>query len=544
MYKSKFMKFFSLAVSAGLLLAACGPAASSGGGGGEFVFAQSADAGSLDPALETSANSLAPATHIYEGLTDFEPGSTTPVPKLATSWEASDDGLEWTFHLRDGVTFQDGTPFNADAVVFNFERWWDDANQYHNGDFIYWDYMFQGFKSAGTSVVADVQKVDDMTVKLVLSRPNASLLNTLAMENFRFASPTAVMAQGDAYGTAEGHAVGTGPFMVEDWVKDDHITLARYDGYWGDKPTLDKITFRVIPDSSAAFLALQAGEIDGISEWSSPTSDEVETAKSDPNLQVVYNPAFNVGYLGINQGKEWLQNKNVRLAIAHAIDTQAIIDSFYASDGQAATQFLPPSLWGYNDSVTGYAFDPEMAKQYLQDAIDEGVQIPDPVIFYVMPTPRVYFPQPIPTGELIQSQLADIGLNTEIQSPAWPSPYLDDLQSDGTKADIFLLGWGGDNGDPDNFLCVFFCGGDTQFQNDGNGGGVAPDADIAQLLQNAVSETDFATRESMYQQADQMIFDAVLGVPIAHRTAPTLLRANVKGYVPSPIREVLTYLTK
>lgn len=511
-----------------------------------LIFVQGSDAGTLDPAIETSANSLQPIYHIYEGLTDFEPGSTTPTPRLATSWEASDDGLEWTFHLREGVTFTDGTPFDADAVVFNFERWWDTENPYNLGadQFIYWDYMFQGFKGSETSVLAGVEKVDDMTVKLILSRPNASLLNTLAMENFRFASPAAIMEQGENYATAEGLAVATGPFKVEEWVKEDHLTLVRNEDYWGEKPTLERITFRVIPDTSAAFLALQAGEVDMITEWASPGPDQLAEAEADPNIQVLYNPGLNVGYLGLNQGKEWLQNMNVRLAIAHAIDKEGIVAALNPDNAEPAKEFQPPSLWGYNESIEDYAYDPTMAADYLQQAIDEGVEIPDPVIFYVMPNPRLYFPQPQQLGELIQAQLAEIGINAEIQSPAWPDPYLADLQEDGTKADIFLLGWGGDNGDPDNFLCVFFCGGDTQFNNDGAGGGVAPDEEIAQLLRDAVAETDFDTREAMYQQANQMLHDRVISVPLQHIEAPTLARANIEGYVPSPVREVLTYLVK
>jgi peptide/nickel transport system substrate-binding protein len=509
-----------------------------------LVFAQSADAGTLDPALETSANSLAPATHILEGLTDFEPGTTTPVPALATGWEASDDGLEWTFFLREGVTFHDGTPFNADAVIFNFERWWDTDNPYNLGadQFIYWDYMFQGFKGDENGVVADIQKVDDYTVKLILNRPNASLLNTLAMENFRFASPAAVQEQGDIYGTAEGKAVGTGAFMVEEWVKEDHITLARYDDYWGEAPKLDKIIYRVIPDTSAAFLALQSGDVDVLSLWASPGPDDIEAAKNDPNLQVVYNPAFNVGYLGLNLGKEWLQNKNARLAIAHAIDKQAIIDAIYPGDAEPAKEFQPPSLWGFNNSIEDYPYDPELAKEYLQAAVDEGVVIPDPATFYVMPVSRAYYPQPQPTGELMQAMLAEIGINAEILSPAWPDPYLSDLEEDGTKHDLFMLGWVGDNGDPDNFLCVFFCGGDTSFNNDGAGGGLPPDEEIAQLLRDAVAETDFDSREAMYEQVNQLLHDRVISVPIVHRTPPTILRAEVTGYVPSPVREVLTYL--
>ncbi len=514
--------------------------------GETLVFAQSADAGSLDPSVETSANSLAPASHIYQGFTDFEPGSTTPIPILASEWEASEDGLEWTFKLREGVTFHDGTPFNADAVIYNFERWWDTEHPNHLGadKFIYWGYMFQGFKGDDGSVVSAIEKVDNMTVKLTLSVPNASLLNTLAMENFRFSSPTAIEAAGEDYGTVEAFGVGTGAFMVEDWVKEDHLTLARYDGYWGEMPSLAKIEYRVIPDTTAAFLALQAGDIDMLSLWASPGPDDIAVALEDPNLAVVYNPAFNVGYLGFNHANEWLQNENVRLAIAHAIDKQAIIDSLYPGDAETASQFQPPSLWGYNEEIVDYPYDPDMAMQYLQAAIDEGVEIPDPVSFYVMPVSRAYYPQPQPTGEFIQAYLSEIGINAEIQSPAWPSPYLDDLQSDGTKHDLYMLGWVGDNGDPDNFLCVFFCGTVTTMNNDGQGVPAAPDAEIAEILTNAVAEIDFETRKAMYEEANKLIHDRIIGVPVVHRTPPTLMRSNIEGYVPSPVREVLTYLTK
>ncbi len=379
--------------------------------------------------------------------------------------------------------------------------------------------------------MAGVEKVDDLTVKLILSRPNASLLNTLTMENFRFASPAAVQEQGENYGTAEGLAVGTGPFMVTEWVKEDHITLGRFEDYWGEAPTLDEIVYRVIArcfgandGNDAGFLALQAGEVDVISLWASPGPDQIIQAQADPNIQVVLNPAFNVGYLGLNHGKEWLQNENVRLAIAHAIDKQAIIDAFYPGDAEPAKEFLPPSLWGYNEAIEDYPYDP--------------------AIFYVMPVSRAYYPQPQQTGEFIQAQLAEIGINTEIQSPAWPDPYLSDLEEDGTKHDLFMLGWVGDNGDPDNFLCVFFCGGDTTFNNDGQGGGLPPDEEIAQLLRDAVAETDFETRKAMYEQANQLLHDRIISVPIVHRTPPTILRANVEGYVPSPVREMLTYLVK
>ena len=511
-----------------------------------ITFAQSADAGTLDPANQTSANSLAPASHIYEGLIGFTDGTTETIPALATSWDVSDDKLEWTFHLREDVKFHDGTDFDADAVVFNFERWWDLDNEFNQGadQFIYWGYMFQGFKGEETSVVQGIEKIDDFTVKLTLAQPNASLLNTLTMENFRFASPTAVREQGDNYGTAEGLAIGTGPLMVDEWVQEDHITLARFDDYWGDAATPDKVIYQVIPDTSAAFLALQAGDIDGLSMWASPSPDDIEAAKSDPNLQVLYNPGLNVGYLGLNVGKEWLQNLDIRTAISHAIDKQAIIDAIYPGDAVPASQFEPESLWGYNSGITDRAYDPDLAMELLDKAVAEGVEIPDPAIFYVMPVSRAYYPDPAAIGELIQAQLAAVGINTEIRSPAWPNPYLSDLQADGTIHDLFMLGWVGDNGDPDNFLCVFFCGGDTTFNNDGSGGGAPPDEEIAALLRDAVAETDFDTRKAMYEEINQMIFDRVISVPVVTRTPPTLFRSDVSGYVPSPVRELLTYLEK
>ena len=512
-----------------------------------LTFAQSADAGTLDPPNQTSANSLAPASHIYEGFVTFEPGTTNPVPALATSWEISDDGLEWIWHLREGVKFHDGTDFDADAVVYNFERWWDLDHPYNQGtdQFLYWGWMWEGRKQDGTdSVLASIEAVDDLTVKMMLNRPNASLLNTLTMENFRFASPAAIEEQGDNYGTAEGEAIGTGAFMVDEWLQEDSITLARYDDYWGDAPTLDKIVYRVIPDTSAAFLALQAGDIDVLSMWASPSPDDIDVAKSDPNLEVAYNPGFNVGYLGINHDKEWLQNLNTRLAIAHAIDKQAIIDAIYPGDAIPNSQHVPQSLFGYNDSIVDYPYDVDKAKEFLQTAIDEGVEIPDPVIFYVMPVSRAYYPDPAAIGELMQAQLAELGINAEIQSPAWPDPYLTDLQTDGTKHDLFMLGWVGDNGDPDNFLCSFFCGGDTTFNNDGAGGGAPPDEEIRALLRDAVAETDFDTRVAMYEEINQMLFDRVISVAVVTRTPPTLLRSDVSGYVPSPVREMLTYMDK
>lgn len=513
-----------------------------------LVFAHPADASKLDPSDITDGESLLVTWHLYDGLTRYKRGTTEVEPALATSWEVSDDGLEWVFHLREGVTFHDGEAFNADAVVWNFERWFDEANPSHFEDweFAYWADMFQGFKDQdkdddGTpdSFLVAVDKVDDQTVKLTLRRPNAPLLQTLAMGNFGFSSPAAVMAAGDSYGTPDGApiAAGTGPYMVREWVPGDHITVDSFPGYWGDSPPMPTIVFRVIPENAARFLAARNGEIDGMNQVN---PEDIATAEGDENVKITFEPANNVGYLGFNQAHAPWGNTDCREAVAHAIDKQGITESLYAGDAEAAKEMMPPSLWGYNDEIQDYAFDLDAAKESLDACLAEET-MPDEVVFYVPPIPRFYFPKPAELGEVIQSSLAQIGINTKIQSPEW-SKWLSEVRSG--QEDIFLLGWGGDNGDPDNFLCVFFCGGDGAWNSAPDGTALPPNEGLNDLLREAATLSDQAERKAKYQEANALIHDDVIAVPLVHRTPPLVFRSSVEGYVPSPIQTLLTTVSK
>lgn len=512
-----------------------------------LVFGHAEDATKLDPADVTDSESLLATWHIYEGLTRYTPGTTEVEPSLATEWTASDDGLTWTFTLRSGVTFHDGTPFDADAVVWNFNRWFDPEHPQHFADwtFEYWKAMFQGLKGEtnddGTpkAVFASAEAVDAQTVKITLNRPSAPLLQNLAMGNFGFASPTAVEASGAAYGTPNGNpiAVGTGPYKVASWIKDDRIVLEAYDGYWGQKPPTPKLELRAIPDNTARFLALQNGEIDGMTQLN---PDDIEAAQNDANLTVTFEPPNNVGYLGFNQAKAPWDNRDCRLAVAQAIDKSAIVDTMYAGDATAASQMMPASLWGFNKAITDRAFDMAKAKESLA-ACTATATLPEKVTFHVPPIARFYFPQPKELGEYIQAQLQELGVTTEIVSPDWGTQYLPDVR-DG-KAELFLLGWGGDNGDPDNFLCQFFCGAESSF-NSVDGAPAPPDAALAELLKAASAETDPAKRTTMYEEANQMIFDGVLAVPLVHRSPPIVFRATVTGYTPSPLQQELMRVAK
>ena len=512
-----------------------------------LVFGHADDATKLDPADVTDSESLLATWQIFEGLTRYKAGGTEVEPALATEWSASDDGLTWTFKLRTGVKFHDGTDFNADAVVWNFNRWFDPTHPQHFADweFEYWKSMFQGLKDEtnedGTpkSVFAGAEAVDASTVKLTLNRPSAPLLQNLAMGNFAFSSPAAVEAAGSAYGTPNGSpiAIGTGPYKVAEWMKDDRLLLETNADYWGTPPATPNLELRSIPDNTSRFLALQNGEIDGMTQLN---PDNIATAQEDTNLTVTFEPPNNVGYIGFNQAKAPWDNIDCRKAVAQAIDKSAIVDTMYAGDAEPAAQMMPPSLWGYNKALTDHSFDMTGAKTSLEACLAKST-LPEKVQFYVMPVARFYFPQPKELGEYIQAQLQELGVTTEIQSPDWGTQYLPDVR-DG-KAELFMLGWGGDNGDPDNFLCQFFCGAESSFFSK-DGQAAPPDEALATLLKEASATTDPAKRTQMYEQANQIVHDLVLAVPLGHRSPPIGFRASGTGYTASPLQHVLVGVKK
>ncbi|OQY30768.1 MAG: hypothetical protein B6243_09725 [Anaerolineaceae bacterium 4572_5.2] len=223
--------------------------------------------------------------------------------------------------------------------------------------------MWGGFDDS--SIIASVEKVDDYTVKFVLSDSLAPFLANLAMDMFAISSPAAIEANGEDYGLPSVGCVGTGPFKFVEWVESDHITLAANDDYWGGRPTVDEVILRVIPDDSARFLALKAGDIHALEQAS---SEDVASADADPDLYVDPKPALNTGYLAFNYKIEEFNDINFRKAIMHAINRQGLIDAFYGPYGEVATNFLPPLVWGHNDAIPGWEYDPDMAKQYLSDA--------------------------------------------------------------------------------------------------------------------------------------------------------------------------------
>ena len=541
--------FLAAALVLAVGIAGCGGGDEEGGGetsgggggkaGGTLVFGTAADPVALDGALVSDGESLRVIHQIFEGLTTLKPGTTEVEPELAESWDVSKNGKAYTFHLRQGVNFQDGTPFNADAVCFNFNRWYNFKGSFQNGDAsYYWQTVFGGFahnesEDLPPSLFVGCDVGDDSTVTIRLTKPSASLLAALSLESFSIASPDALQKYGADKGNvdedgvfhptgtyATQHPVGTGPFKFQDWVRGDHLTIARNDGYWGDKAKLDKVVFKPISDNAARLQALQSGEIQG---YDLVEPQDVQTIEGDSNLQILDRPAFNVGYVGFDQKHKPLDNIKVRQAIAYALNRQEVVDSFYGGRGVVAKEFMPPEVEGYADDVTEYPYDVGKAKSTLASA---GVSTPLNITFcYPTDVSRPYMPDPKRNFEAFAADLNAAGFKVQPKAAPWSPTYLSWV--DTGKCPVYLIGWTGDFGDADNFVGTFF-----QTPNQGQWGFNEPP--IHKKLDEAEVETDPDKRAQLYQEANRMIMDYLPGVPYVHTKPALAFAANVKGYVPSP----------
>ncbi|HDD25289.1 MAG TPA: ABC transporter substrate-binding protein [Chloroflexi bacterium] len=522
--------------------------------GGTFIFGRGGDSVQLDPAIVTDGESFRVTGQCLEPLYQYEPGSTKPIPALATECTPNADSTEWTCKLRQGVKFHDGTDFNADAVIFNFDRWRYTDNPYHfeSQVFEYYEYMWFGFDD--DSVIKSVEKVDDYTVKFVLNAPLAPFLANLAMDMFAISSPAAIEKYGEDYGTPAAGCVGTGPFKFKEWAEGDHITVVANDDYWGGRPTIDEIVWRVIPDDSARFLALKSGDIHALEQ---AVAEDIAAAEADPDLYVLARPALNTGYLAFNYRIKEFQDINVRKAVAYAIDRHGLVENFYGKYGEVATNFLPPLVWGHNDAIEDWPYDPEQAKQFLADAgfpdglsevtIAEDVLDAEgnvvynagdkiPLTLYYMPVTRFYYPSPKEIGEAMAADLAKAGINAKLELAGdWPT-YLG-LRRNGLLMGLYMLGWGGDNGTLANFHNYLFGGLSSadEVKEPGPREGFYANQEVASLLYEAAINPNQAEREEIYKKVEQLLHDDVARLWIAHNNTPLLFSKKVSGYVPQPV---------
>lgn len=373
------------------------------------------------------------------------------------------------------------------------------------------------FSSTPKSLLASVEKVDTYTVRFTLNRPDVAFLYKLSFPAFGIQSPANVKKY-DGGGDLVRNPVGTGPFRFVEWVSDDHITLQRSDDYWGESPAIETLTYRVIKEAPARFLELQAGTVDGVDNLS---PDDIAAARADPNVEVFLRPPFNVGYLGINRAHEPFDDLRVRQAIAMAIDKAELVQALYPPTAEVATQFSPPGVFGHTDELEDWPYDPIRAKDLLAQAgYPDGFE----TTLWVMSISRPYFPNPEQVGEVIQADLAAVGIRAEIVTYDWGT-YLEKVFAG--EADLFLNGWMADYPDAENFLNSFFGAG-----SDDSLGSKFPE--LVEMLQEASSTTDEATRQATYDQVNLFIHDNIPGVPIVHNSSAIAFRSDVHGVKPSP----------
>lgn len=529
--KGKFSIIASILLVLSMLLSACGGGSkeSSGGKssnsgpkeGGSLIYARGADSISLDPINVTDGESIRVTHNIFETLFEYD-NDLKLQPKLAESYKVSDDGLTWTIALKKGIKFQDGTDFNADAVVFNFERWMDPANPYHKGEFPYYPFLYGGFKGDPNHKIEYVKAIDDSTVEFKLVEKTAPFISYLAIPMFGIASPDAIKKYGDKF---YEHPVGTGPFTFDSWTRNDKIVLkANKDYYEKGQPYLDELIFRVIPDNSSRLTALQSGEVDMIDGLN---PDDADTIKGNSALKIIKRPSFNIGYMVLNTQMAPFDNVKVRQAINMAIDKKSIVDAFYNGYAEVAKNPIPPVLWGYNNEVKDYEFNVKEAKKLLAEA---GYPNGFKTELWTMNNPRPYMPQPLKVAEAIQENLKAVGIDAEIKTYEWAT-YLQ--KSGNGEHPMGLYGWTGVMADPDNFLFPNLSA--TNAKKPASNRAFYVNDEFTSLLQQARVTFDQTEREELYKKAQEIFHQDAPWVTIAHTTPPIALASYVEGYEAHPM---------
>lgn len=483
-----------------------------------LIIGRGGDSVALDPAIVTDGESARVCEAIYDCLVKLEGETTTPVPWLAESW-STEDSLVWDFKLRAGVKFHDGEPLTAEAVKWNFDRWQnpDHPFRYPSQKYEYWD-------TEMSEVIDSTEVVDELTFRIILKEPTVLILPKLALFNFAIASPKAVQAQGESYATQAGTPVGTGRFRFESWVPNDKITVVRNDDWWGGKvtlpytqmPKLTKIIWRSIPDNNTRFAEFQAGTLD----QADIAQTDLITLEGDPNYVFTVTPSTSVGYIAFNHAKPPFDKLEVRKAWAHAVNWDALIETFYSKYAKRATCFQPPAILGHNPNIKPYEYNPDLAKELLAQAgLPDGFETD----FWYVPVIRAYFPDSKALSEAMAADLAKVGIRLNLKTQDWGA-YLSDRKEG--KFPVWALGWGSDNGDPDNFIGYHFIWNEPDKPNVEDG---YNNPRLQELLRKGRVVADPAEREKIYQEAEQIVHDDVARIPIAWPANVAVDRSYVKG---------------
>jgi peptide/nickel transport system substrate-binding protein len=522
---SSLCKIASLSLFAAALLFAAGCGGSgSGSRGNVLIYAQSDDPKTLDPISTDIAEAVHVITNVFDTLVTYDETTTDLVPSLAESWNTSADGLTWTFKLRPGVLFHDGTPCNATAVKLTFDRLLvpltksssEDGIKQHG--LLAHPHVYDAVRpyQSAYSMIQGIETPDDLTVVFKLSHPSAIFLNNLAMFPVSISSPQGLAEHGRNF--AE-HPVGTGPFKFVKWNRGQRIVLERFEEHWRGPAKVKSLIVVPVQENATRMQRLERGEVH-IAEGLSPAELDV-LAKND-ELVVQSHEAMNVAYLTMNVEKPPLGNRKVREAIALAIDKNTLLQIGYGGNAQVGVSMVPPTMWGHDKTMVDRPFDLAKAKQLMEEAAaEEGLKLPIRLELSVMNQARIYLQQPLPMAKFLKDSLAPIGIEVSIQGRD-VSAHFDALM--GGEHQLGLAGWNSDNNDPDNFL-YSLCDQDNISKAGNNLSRFRSDK-LHALLIAGQKEMDKEKRLKIYSDAQRLILQEVPVVPLAHTQIRT---AHVKG---------------
>ena len=464
-----------------------------------LVFGQGAEPRGLDPAFVDDGESSKVIVNVYEGLLAYAKDSTDLEPCLAEKWDVSEDGLSYTFTLRQGVKFHDGTDFNAEAVKVNIDR---QLPPQRTEDMPYASFVFADVK--------DVVVVDEYTVQINLTKKNTAFLANLAMSLAApMVSPAALEANN---GNLNESPVGTGPYKFVEWNASEDIILTRNDNYWREPAKTKNIVFKFIPDNSARIVALKSGEVDMIDGID---STGVEQIKADGN-EIFNVSGMNINYMAYNTTRAPFDNVDVRKALSKAVNVPELSKALYGDYAEVATTILPSFMPGYSEDVQQVQYDPEAAKAELQAA---GFN--QPIKMLVYNNPRPYNARNKALAEAIQSYWSKVGVEVNIEDYDWTT-YKDKVLTG--DYDVCFYGWIGDNGDPDNFLNLL-CD-----QNASMNVARVNDATLQDLIAQGTSTEEGDARNAIYTQAEKYIADLAVWLPISHANSLSAYAPSVENY--------------
>ena len=494
--------------------------------GSGTAFAQS-PAGALTVGTAAAPVTLDPAwyvdevngrvTHqIFETLISHREGSLTPAPGLARAWEVSPDGLAYTFQLQVGVVFHDGSPFDASAVKWNFDRWMDPANRFHKETLAAGGDPFSYFQSGGGKNIRSVDVVAGNSVRITLTRAHAPLLMDLTGWALAMNSPKSAERGLPDFSSKP---VGTGPFRFAEGTGDrTRIVLERNPSYWGRPAHLSRVIVRVIPDADARFQAIRSGDIDVMMDV---RAGDIRSARDDQSLVVLPRPPVGIAFLNVNCLAAPYDQVAVRQALAASIDRDALVERFYAGNARTARQTVADVMLGSNAAVAGPRYDPDRARELLAEA---GYPDGFATELWYPDVPRPYLPDPSATAEAIAADLGQIGVTAALKTENWTSFLRNRSQ---LRYPLWLLGLLPLAADPDGLLSLMFgdAATDDSWQN----------TEVRELLARARAEAVAADREAAYHQVASLVEQDVPRIPLVHCSPPVLARSHVTGFIPGPL---------